>query len=292
MKLPAQRAILLDAVTLIPTGYTGSTAELLLSSVIDEVVVFQDGQQKVRIKPSLQRKLDEFYNSNGETLDISKATVPFNRFTNPNSGWGVGNIRELLLVVKFAAAFAGTTAISALEGHLRYHKISAPVSRGNIFVQNFFPQAAPVAASGGAWNEIQDVPFYGVKNFTKLLLDAANITEVEVWLDDAELVFQKTKEQALYDLRNNPFYRVPSTCTHARVQGQTVTSTGPFPVIFDDFGLTGDSLDVVTANDVRRRIKIKYKVDSDVSAAAAFDLLVEGIEEELQVQGGTTAGRA
>lgn len=286
LKIPTRQPFLLDAISLRGVGYTNTNTELLLSSVIDRVTIKQDTFDKCIIDPALQRKLDDFYNSNSDTLAISQMLVPFNRYTNPNTGWGVGDIGQLILSVKCKDTFPANTTFTDLKALIAVHPTEAPVSRGNVFVQTVIPVQDVV----GGWNQINDLQYYGVIAITKLLFDATNVTKVEIYLND-RVVYQRQKNEQLFGLQVNPLYKVPSTCTHTEVAGQPVTSTGPFPVVLDDFGLTGDSMGIFDANG-RMRVKVRFFVDTTIAAAAAFNILAEGIERGAQANAPVAAGRA
>lgn len=286
LKIPTKQPFLLDAITLRGVGYTNLNTELLLSSVINRVVIKQDTFDKCIIDPALQRKLDDFYNANADTLALSQMLVPFNRYLNPNTGWGVGDIGQLVLEVQCKDTFPVNTTFTDLKALIAVHPIDAPVPRGNVFVQTVIPVQDVV----GGWNQINDLQYYGVIAITKLLFDAANVTQVEIYLND-RIVYQKQKNEALFHLQVNPIYKIPSTCTYTEVAGQAVTSTGPFPVVLDDFGLTGDSMGIFDANG-RMRVKIRYYVDTNVAAAASFNILAEGIERGAQANAPVAAGRA
>jgi hypothetical protein len=277
---------LIDGLLLRGVGHTNTNAQLDISTVIQEIRVLQDSEEKVLIKPALQRKLDDFLNANGDTLKIDYIYLPFNRFLNPKTGWGTRNIGKLLIKVKQVAAYPANTAFTALKAIVGYHPITSPVPRGDVYVQTVFPQAAPVAG----WNQINDFQYYQITHLTKLLFDNPAITEVEIYKANS-IVYQMKKADQLFVLNENPLYKVPASCTHVEIDGALSASTGPFPAILDDMGESGDALNLFSKG-VRQLIKIRYFWDTNVNAVAAFDILAEGFERDLKAKGVAAAAVA
>lgn len=267
-------------------GYTNTNTELDLSTVISQVRLLQDTQEKAIFIPSLQRKLDDFMNANADTLKISHMRVPFNRFLDPGRGWGNRNYGKLLLEVKMVSGYPANTDCSDIKALIHYTDVGEKLNRGNVYVQTVLPQPAPVAG----WNQINDLQYYGISDITKILFDNPAITEVEIYRG-TELRYQKQKADALFELQQNPLFKVPSTCTHLEVAGQAVASTGPFPAMIDQFAQPGSAFPLFIGGE-RQQIKVRYKWDTTVNAVAAFNILVEGIENDVQKQGTSAIARA
>jgi len=276
----------LHAITLRAIGYSNTNAELIASAVIDRVRVITDADIKCNHKPSLTRKVDEFFNSNADTLNVSQVAIMFSRHLDPSRGWGFANIGQLLLEVDVIGTLPANTTFTGLKAFQHYVPLGAQVPRGDVYVNNFFTQAVPVAG----WNTIQNLNYSGIINASFLFLDAANITEVKIKLGSRE-VWSGTKEDALFWMRRNPLYKVGSGTTHAVVAGQTTTSTGGFPVPLDAFGQMPDGLPLFV-NGVRQDFTIEYYVDTGISAAAAFDIYAEGVERDNKAIQPTSAGQA
>lgn len=277
---------LIDGLILRGVGHTNTNAQLDVSTVISEVRVFQDQNEKCLIKPSLQRLMDDFLNSNSDTLPIDSVYIPFNRFLHPDAGWGTANIGKLLVKVKCTNPFPANTTFTDIRPFWGYHALPKSINRGNVFLQSVIPLTNVV----GGWNTINDFPYYNVASYSKMLFNQANVTEVKITRGDVTLYHAK-KCDALTAMKFNDRYKVPSTCAHVEIDGALSSSTGPFPVLFDDLGPIGDMADLFVNNE-KQLIKVEYYVDTNVSAAANFDVLIEGFELEAQVARQTAVARA
>lgn len=279
LRLPIENPMSLDGVLIRGVGYTANTTELDLKTVIDEVRILADQDTVFIVDPTYRRKWEDFLNANSDTLPLNSLMIMFNNFLNPTLGWGVGDFKQLTLQVKMKNPFPANTACTALKAYLGYHPLAGHKPRGNVLVEAKIPvPKTPVAG----WNKINDLPYQEVSMLAGLLFDNPAITEVRISRGGRK-VYHLNKAAQLAYLCQNPLFKVPSTCTHADVSGQAVASTGPFPVVFNDFGPTDDMMPFFEG-DVRQTIKVEYYWDTNVNAVADFNIWALALQRDPNIQ--------
>lgn len=286
LKVPINEPKRLHALTLRGVGYTNTNTLLDLKAMIREVRLLADTDLKCRWKPSLLRKFEDFFNSNGDTLPLNQVMVPFSRHLDPDRGWGFANIQELLLEIDVITPYPANSSFTALKCYQHYIPLDAPVPRGDVYLASVFSQPVPVAG----WNTIQNLPYQQILALTHLMFDNPAITEIKVSLGSREL-WHATKEDILAWMEWNPIYKVPSTTTHVAIAGQAVTSTGVFFLPLDVFGRMAESMPVF-AGGVRQDVTIEYYWDTNINAVAAFDIMAQALERDTKIVLPVAAGKA
>ncbi len=235
------------------------TGALTFAEYVEYLILNQDDKQKILLKPTIQAMADALNNANSDTLDATFFYLPLTRPGMNFSPWGTADISRLSIQAKIVGANPGGKTLTKIQGWMAHTPVSNPQPRGDVFLQSIITTPLPVAG----WNTLANIEVKDISTVTKLVLADTAVTQVRITVGERQ-VYDMTLAAANEAGRRNPLVKIPvvPTC---------------FPVILDDLGIPSDFIPLLE-NGVRRPLNVEFYYDTTVHAAAAFDILVEGVE--------------